>query len=77
MTLAVAHSLAFDPSSHAERSVFMAADSRITFANARHADDGAKEKEKLVKSWFHLGPRLVRGFFCLVAREYSYPAVGV
>ena len=42
MTLAVAHSLAFDPTSHAERSVFMVADSRITLANARLADDGAK-----------------------------------
>jgi len=43
MTLAVAHSLAFDHTSHAERSVFMAADSRITLESGRLVgDDGAK-----------------------------------
>ncbi len=42
MTLAVAHSLAFDHTSHAERSIFIAADSRITLGNARVVDDGAK-----------------------------------
>ena len=42
MTLAVAHSLAFDPTSQAERSVFIATDSRITENGRLVGDDGAK-----------------------------------